>query len=669
MKTSAAINLLVAFLVFCALTACGRADGPDTSPESNNREAPSTPAASEAMGATPEARVAAQGIEASRVKSTDEFVARTGAGIDPATHPGNALFTENCAACHNGAVPKAPAIVWLEMMSPDAILTSMNDGVMSAQAARLDEGERELITEYLTRTSLADYSPPAPPARCDGARMNFDGAAPAKVGWGHDTNRFIPADVAGLTKDEVPALELAWAFEYPAAVRARSQPIIGWGTIFVGSQDGTIYAFDLETGCAKWTQRVSAEVRTGIIADPEDEMLYFGDVLGRAYGVKAKTGEIVWRRKVDDHPNATITGTPTLGGGRLYVPVSSLEVTSAADPAYACCTFRGALVALDPATGGVLWKTHTIPETPSKFGETSVGTAILGPSGAPVWTAPTYDPSRDRVYFGSGENYSSPADENSDAAFAVDAGTGEKIWQTQFTPNDAWNVGCMMGNENCPIENGPDVDLSAAPLLVSLGEEGDMIVIGQKSGMSYGLETDTGAIVWRQRLGHGGTQGGVHFGMAVEDRTVFVPIVDMKDTHDAREYDKNENGAGIHAVDAATGEIKWRHFADNVCDGREFCDPGISAAVTAINGAVFAGHLDGRLRAYDSASGEVLWSVDTTTPVETIGGGVAAGGSMSGPGVAIAQGHVVANSGYGLYFHMPGNALLVFKAAEPNEKL
>jgi polyvinyl alcohol dehydrogenase (cytochrome) len=604
----------------------------------------------------------AKKLEETRVKSTDEFVSRAGDAIDPATHPGSALFADNCAACHNGRVPKAPATVWLEMMAPDAILASMNNGIMSAQSAHLQPSEKVQIAEYLTRTSLEDYQPPAPPTFCVGDALRFEGPAPAKVGWGHDTTRFIPEAVGGLSKDQVADLQLKWAFAFPSAVRARSQPAIGWNTIFVGSQDGTVYALDLETGCAKWTYRASAEVRTGIIVDAEEKRLYFGDFLGRAYALDAMSGRELWRTKVDDHPNATITGTPTLGGGKLYVPISSLEVTSAADPTYACCTFRGAVAALDPETGVIEWKTHTIPEPPSKFGETSIGTEILGPSGAPVWSAPTYDAKRHRVYVGSGENYSSPADENSDAVFALDAATGEKIWQTQFTVGDAWNVGCMMGNENCPEENGPDLDLSAAPLIVSVAENRDMLVIGQKSGVAYGLNIDNGDIVWERRLGHGGTQGGVHFGMTTIGDKVFVPIVDMQNTYDARVYDTSQYGAGIHAVSASTGEILWRQIADNVCDGRQFCDPGISAAATSIPGVVFAGHLDGRFRAYDADTGDVMWSFDTAQPIETISGETATGGSMSGPGAAVAGGHVVINSGYGLYYHMPGNVLLVFAA-------
>ena len=595
-----------------------------------------------------------------RVTSRDEFQTRVGTPIDLEKHPGKKLFVENCAGCHEGGVPKAPNTVWLEMMSPDAILGAMNGGVMARMAEGLSPQQRVHIAEYLARVSLADYKPPAPPPACPSTTL-AGGAPPAAVGWGHDNRRFVPASVAGLTAAQVPQLKLKWAIAYPAAVRARTQPSIGWGTIFVGGHDGTLYAFDLATGCTRWTSRMSAEVRTAIVADAATKRLFFGDILGRAYAVDATTGAKLWSVKIDPHPNATITGTPTLGGGLLYVPVSSLEVTAAADPKYPCCSFRGSVVALDPATGARRWQAYTVPEPPKSQGKTAVGTAILGPSGAPVWNSPTYDAKRGRVYFGSGENYSSPADGNSDAVFAVDALTGRRLWVTSLTKGDAWNVGCMVGNDNCPKENGPDLDVAASPLLIEDGRK-TYLVAGQKSGVAHGLDLATGKILWRTRLGHGGTQGGVHFGMASEGRRVFVPINDMADTHDGRKYDVRQRGAGLHAIDAANGKILWRAIAKDKCAGQPNCDPGISSAVTAIPGIVFAGHLDGQFRAYDARSGGIVWAYDTRKSVKTITEVDGKGGGMSGPGAAVAGGYVVVNSGYGLYYHMPGNLLLVFAA-------
>ena len=590
--------------------------------------------------------------------SADDLMSRTGDAINLNTHPGKALFEENCLTCHDGRVRKAPAAIWLEMMTPDALINAMQGGVMTGQAAHLSADQKTQIAEYITRTSLAGYVAPRPPALCAAEHMGFSGPPPAKVGWGHDTRRFVPQEIAGLNQEDAASLTLKWAYTYPGALRARSQPAIGWGTVFVGSQDGTVYAFDLETGCPKWLYRAPAEVRTGIVIDSESERIYFADVHARIYAMEAKTGALIWQVKVDDHANATVTGTPAIGRGQLFVPVSSLEVMSAADPAYACCTFAGSVAALDIETGEIQWKTYTVSEAPHQTGETALGTPVISPSGAPVWNSPAYDAKRNRIYFGSGENYSSPADENSDAIFAVDATTGEKIWRRQFTPRDAWNVGCVMGNDNCPEENGPDYDFASSPMIVSRDDGTETLIVGQKSGHVFGMNIETGEVLWSQRLGRGGTSGGVHFGFATDGKTVYVPINDQDNTGGD---DISLYGAGLHALDASTGEIKWRNFADNVCGDRGFCDPGISSAITVIPGVVFAGHLDGRFRAYDSQSGKVLWSQDTMEEVETVNGTTGRGGSMSGPGPAVADGYVVVNSGYGLYNHMPGNLLLVFE--------
>lgn len=598
-----------------------------------------------------------------RISSTDELQSFDTPRIDPATAPGRPLFEANCAMCHMGGVPKAPSPAFLAMVPPDSIVAALTDGVMRTQGAMLSAEQKIQVAEYITRTPYASYHRPAPPKACAGPAAAFDMSdVPAPVGWGRDNRRFVPGAIAQLPAAAVPKLKLKWAFAYPASNRARSQPTLAWGTLYVGSQDGTVYAFDPDSGCTRWTTRLSSEVRTAVVADPEARRLYVGDLLGKVHALDAMTGKELWAGRMSDHPDATITGTPTLGGGLLYVPVSSLEVVQAGNPAYACCTFRGSVVALDPATGREVWRAWTAGE-PTPQGKTPAGTPILGPSGAPVWNSPTYDAATNRVYFGSGENYSTPADQNSDAVFAVDARTGQLVWRTQLTARDAWNVGCMVGNDSCPVENGPDHDVAASPLLVTTDSGAQMLVVGQKSGEAWGLDPATGQIRWRTRLGHGGTQGGVHFGMAAEGGTVFVPLNDMADTYDARVYDAKIRGAGLHAVDAATGKVRWFTRAPDRCRGVRFCDPGISAAVTAIPGVVFAGHLDGMFRAYDSKTGRILWEVDTRRPMPTIDGRTTTGGSMSGPGAAVWKGKVVMNSGYGMYSHMAGNALMVFEPA------
>ena len=624
------------------------------------------PAQSEDPASDPESTAA--------LESTDQFQA-TLEDLGPRDEmPGAALYAQHCVVCHQGGVSRSPTLTFLEMMTPQAVYAAMTEGIMQPQSAHLDDEQRKHIAEYVTRARLGSRTATAKAPACTGEAAEFTRSEPVpKAGWGHDTHRFVDADTAGLRADDVPKLELKWAFAYPDALRARSQPAIAMGAVFVGSQAGTVYAFDLESGCERWSFQASAAVRTGIVlgdagAGDGAPMAFFGDILARVYAVNALTGELVWSIKADDHPDATITGTPALAEDRLLIPVSALEVVSAARIDYECCTFQGKVVAVAPATGEVIWSHSSIPTPPVEVSVTAAGTRVLAPSGAPVWSSPAVDYRRNLVYFGTGENYSSPADDNSDAIIAVDLTTGERVWQRQSVADDAWNVACMMAdNPNCPEENGPDLDHGSSMILIE-SEGGSVLAVGSKEGKVVGLDPDDGgALLWSTRIGRGSIQGGVHFGMAVGDGLIYAPVNDMNDTRNGDFLDPDLARPGVHAVDPISGEVMWRHIQEDLCgDDRPFCDPGVSAAVTAMPGVLFAGHLDGHIRAYAAADGTVLWDFDSTVPVDAVNGLVARGGGMSGGGPAIGDGHLVVNSGYGLYFHEPGNALLVFAPAVEN---
>ena len=600
-----------------------------------------------------------------------------------APHPGEAPYWAQCANCHEGGTYKAPHRVFLSMMGPDAILESMN-GVMATQSAGLTDQQKKDISEFLAGRPVGSETVAYPPPRCEDVDLDMD-QPPRQIGWGIDilNSRFQTQDSGALTAEDIGELQLKWTFAYPNAIQARSQPTIAGGTVFIGSQSGVVYALDARTGCLRWSFRATAEVRTAIVISDWEAgdqgarpRAFFGDILARAYALDARTGELLWIRKVDGHPNATMTAAPVLVNDRLFVPVSSLEVAAAAEITYSCCTFRGSMVALKPETGDLIWKTYTIDQPPAHVGDTSAGTAIMAPSGAPIWNSPTVDLKRGQIYAGTGENYSSPAEGSSDAIIAFDMGTGVKRWVTQATAGDAWNAGCLVyytdDPANCPEENGPDFDFSAPPILVALNDADDILVAGQKSGEVMGIDPDNGEILWRRQVGRGGVQGGVHFSMAADGTRIYVPINDMFYPEDLTRYNfEMDPRPGIFALNAETGEEIWAQLADNVCpaDQQEFCDPGISAAITAIPGAVIAGHMDGRLRIYADRDGRLLWEFNSLKEFETLSGETARGGSMSGGGPAVADGMLYMNSGYGIYQHMPGNVLMAFGLPGPGDAL
>ena len=595
------------------------------------------------------------------LESTDDFQA-TASDFGPREEmPGAPLYAEHCGHCHDGTVPKAPHFSWLEMMTPKTMMAAMNEGIMAPQSAHLTDRQRRDITEYVTRAP-ADTDIEVEIPWCESRALAE--SPPLPIGWGHDTNRATSLAQGGIAKEDVGDLKLKWSFAFPGALRARSQPSVGWGAVFTGSQDGTVYAFDLQTGCVKWTFQAAAEVRTGIVLTTEGTPLaLFGDILAKFYAVNALTGELVWQQKADDHPSATLTGTPAYHAGTVYVPVSSLEVIPAADPAYPCCTFRGSVLALNAEDGQEQWRHYAIPQAPEQVGVTSVGTAMLSPSGAPIWSSPTIDVKRNLLYVGTGENYSSPADDNSDAIIAIDLTSGERAWHVQSTAGDAWNVACMMAdNPNCPEERGPDFDHGSSILLVETRTGGEVLAAGHKDGTVFILDPNNqGQVLWTKRVGRGSIQGGVHFGMTAADGAVHVPINDMNDTRNGDFLDPALARPGVASIDIDEQAVVWQHVQENTCgDDRPFCDPGVSAPLATSDGVIYAGHLDGLLHAYDADTGEVLWRYDTTQSHTGTNGITGRGGSMSGAGPLVAAGHLIVNSGYGLYFHEPGNVLLVF---------
>jgi len=582
---------------------------------------------------------------------------------------GKRLYDQHCATCHGGTVAKAPPLSLLQIMAPGSILRAMNGGVMQQQAAPLTEVERRQLAEWLAGRSIDAVIAERPAPACEGGAATFDvGQPPDQEGWGmtRDNRRHVPAAAARLTAADLPRLELKWAFAYPNALRARSQPATAGGALFVGSQDGTVYALDQRTGCIRWSFSTVAEVRTGIVveswpagATDVRPLLFFGDIVGNVYALEAATGKLVWRDRPDDHPSLTITATPVLHDGRLYVGMSALEVTEAADPHYACCTFRGGVATYDARSGKKLWTGYTIAEPPAEVGRNAVGTPRIAPSGAPVWGTPTIDPERGLIYVGTGENYSSPANDTSDAIIALRLSDGSIAWSRQMTAGDAWNMGCETPERvNCPPEDGPDYDFGAATILATTADGKDVLLAGQKSGAVFALDpNDNGRILWQRKLGRGGIQGGVHFGMAVDGTTLFVPMSDF----DGGPRWPGEPKPGMFALDIATGDVLWYTPAEDQCEGREFCQPGISAAVTAIDDAVVAGHMDGRLKVYDGATGKVTWEYDSVRDFATVSGVTARGGSFGGgAGPVLKNGMLFVNSGYGIYFHMPGNVLLAF---------
>jgi polyvinyl alcohol dehydrogenase (cytochrome) len=590
------------------------------------------------------------------------------------------VFAAACSGCHSGDDPRAPSPEVLRLRSPQAIIDALTAGSMKYQGLALSGEERRAIAEYLTgRTLRAPLSGNTIGNCGPSARRAPPGdprATPRWNGWGPtvENTHFQPADQAALTAEQVPRLHLKWAFGFPDATSAWAQPAIVGGRLYVGSQNGTVYALDAASGCVVWTFTAQGGVRASVSIGPRlrsresrassggpgprsstreaGYVAYFSDQKGFVYAVDAATGRQLWVQKADDHPLVRLTGSPTLYDDRLYVPTSSYE-EGGKPPGYACCTFRGSIVALDARTGEVIWKSYTIAEEPRLLRQFADGTELRGPAGGAIWSAPTIDARRGALYVGVGNTYSGAAQPTTDAVLALDLKSGKVRWTRQMAPSTPDVFGCTPGDVNCGERAGPDFDFGASPVLATLPGGRQLIVAGQKSGVVYALDPDRkGEQVWRYRAGGGSGLGGIQWGIAADAERVYVPVAEIY----------NPMPGGLHAVELATGARAWYAPPETPICGKpsRACSGAQFSAITVIPGVVFSPSNDGAVRAYSTRDGQVIWTADTNKEFSTINGLRARGGSMNGPAPVVAGGMVYVNSGYGVFGLRPGNVLLAF---------
>ena len=163
-------------------------------------------------------------------------------------------------------------------------------------------------------------------------------------------------------------------------------------------------------------------------------------------------------------------------------------------------------------------------------------------------------------------------------------------------------------------------------------------------------------------MGQGGVVGGIQWGSAADANNVYVALSDMGRIPVPNSLGTNadpKRGGGLFAFRLNGGERVWA-TPPPPCGERPRCSPAQSAAVTAIPGVVFSGSVDGHLRGYSTTDGKIVWDADTVASYTTVNGVPGRGGSLDGPGPAIAGGMLFVNSGYARSGGIAGNVLLAY---------
>jgi polyvinyl alcohol dehydrogenase (cytochrome) len=448
----------------------------------------------------------------------------------------------------------------------------------------------------------------------------------------------------------VSKLTTAWSLS--ADGEMFTTPIVDDGTVYYSDtahNGGELWAVDARTGRVLWSQDVSAYLGYPAAARVSPAVfgneLIFGDSNNTEKGmyvlaVNRFTGALLWSTQVETNIAAWSTGAPVIYRGVAYMGVSSYEEELAAESGYQCCTFRGSVIALNAATGRLLWKTYTVP---------------AGYSGGAVWgSTPAIDPADHMLYVTTGNNYSVPpgvctgptqtgcaptaADDHFDSVLGLDLKSGAVRWSMPTMTSDVFTEVCG-GKPNADC--GGDFDFGSGPNLIRLPSGRLLVGAGQKNGVYWALDPRTGAVVWHTLVGPGSSFGGMLWGSATDGRHVYVGVSDAIGTSyqitGADGQTSTIVGGSWAELDAATGKIVWQ-----TADPQGAADLGY---VTLANGVLYAGSsadTGNDMYALNAATGAVLWSF-------------AGGGSVAG-GAAVVQGRVFWAAGYTTATRCPGGS-------------
>lgn len=595
-------------------------------------------------------------------------------------HPGEAVYKQHCSTCHdNPEGTKATARDTLARMSSGQITNALITGRMAAQAALLTSQQVSYVSDYLSEAAAVDDSW-IDAMRCPANRRTpkLD-AAPTVQTFGFDirNTRNLSYAQAGLKAGDFSNLEVAWAVAFPDAVTMRSQAAVIGSTIIVpvGESKNRVFAFDIsdkQKPCIQWIYEGTRTIRTsagyGVRKDGR-KVIMVGDLGAYIHMIDAKTGKEIWESHIGLFPQSTSTATPVLVGDKVIAPSSQYEIMMAATPAYECCKVHGGVVALDAMTGKRVWEGHTM-EQAKPIRDRGDGRMLWGPAGAPVWNSPSIDLKRNRVYVGTGEANSETAHKNTDALMSFDLKDGSIKWAHQATENDVFNVGCgpTGGGLNCSKNTVfRDVDFGASTILATAPGGKEIVVAGQKSGTVWAMDPDTGAVVWKTHIGTGGPNGGIHWGIAVDDTHVYAPI-----SYIGRSIPGQDVAAdmrpGLYAVNLKDGAIDWKFEVKPDCtDERKKFVPrcgslfGLSGAPTVIGDHIITGGLDGRIYIVERKTGKLVSQLETARDFDTVNGVKGNGASVDNASIIGANGLLILNSGYGLFGQGAGNVMVAYR--------
>jgi outer membrane protein assembly factor BamB len=442
--------------------------------------------------------------------------------------------------------------------------------------------------------------------------MSGAGGAPASWPYSNgDLSNTRDAVTSTITSANVSRLKELWSFDLTGKATndvggygtLAANPIVQNGVVYMQDLHSNVYALSLASGHLIWDYMVDLPEKSG--PGPNGVAVANGMVYGEspsvAFALNASNGHKVWAdTKLLKKGQGTFGIQPQVANGQVFLASQ-----------YGSGEGGGILIALNSATGHVMWKFKTM--TGQDPGVKSLG---LGAGGA--WETPLVS-ANGTVTFGIGnpyqtvgEAYSQPAKLlYSDSDVTLDAATGKLRWYYQGVTDDF-----------------KDWDMQASPISTTVN--GTSVVIGGgKMGTVYEMNAATGKLLWKTPVGvhnghdddslnalthakqlklpftyEPGALGGILTNMAYVGNVIYVatcnvPFAFTKDSqvNGAPPSTATVSGA-VLALNATTGAIEWSTKVDTLPVG----------AMTISNNLVFTTLVTGELVAFNRTTGAAVFT-------------------------------------------------------------
>ena len=273
----------------------------------------------------------------------------------------------------------------------------------------------------------------------------------------YDSWGYSPLDQIAV--DNVGELVPVRTFSTGVTSGHQAPPIVHDGVMFVTTPESQVLALDARSGNLLWRYRrqlpddIVRGHRTNRGVGLYGDLVFVTALDAVVVALDARTGEVVWEQAVEDyHTGYYMTMAPLVANGKVMVGVSGGERG-----------IRGFVVALDPKDGHEVWRTYTVPG-PGEPGSEGWPGETWRTGGASVWITGSFDPELNPTYWGTGNAGPWIGDQRpgdnlyANSVVALDADTGELKAHHQYHHNGSW-----------------DWDEVSAPLLIDVERGGRTI--------------------------------------------------------------------------------------------------------------------------------------------------------------------------------------------------